>query len=78
MEVKSKPINFEKKQISSTVKDLLKKLLKEKPEERIGYDCTLNLFKHEFFKENEDLVIRVIKGEAHYKNLRYHPPASIP
>lgn len=37
MEIKNKPINFEKKQISNTVKDLLKKLLKEKPEERIGY-----------------------------------------
>ena len=36
-EMKNKPINFEKKQIRNTVKDLLKKMLKDKPEERIGY-----------------------------------------
>jgi serine/threonine protein kinase len=49
-EMKGKPINYEKKSLSNTVKDLIKKLLKDKPEERLGYDSSLELFRHEFFK----------------------------
>ena len=30
-EIKSKPINFQKKSLSTTVRDLLKKLLKDRP-----------------------------------------------
>lgn len=74
IEMKNKAISFDKKQFSSTVKDLLKKLMKEKPEERLGNDSTLNLFKHDFFKENEDLVKKIIKGENHLKNIRYVAP----
>jgi len=48
--MKGKPINYEKKSLSNTVKDLIKKLLKDKPEERLGYDSSLELFRHEFFK----------------------------
>jgi hypothetical protein len=39
--MKGKTINFDKKSINNTVRDLLKKFLKEKPEERIGYDSSL-------------------------------------
>ena len=42
--MKNKPINFEKKQFSMILRDLLKKMLKERPEERIGYEITLALF----------------------------------
>ena len=75
-EMKNKPINFQKKQISNTVKDLLKKMLKERPEERIGYQCSLDIFRHQFFKEHQDLVEKVIKGQAHIKYLKYADPPS--
>jgi hypothetical protein len=39
--MKSKNINFDKKSLSNTVKDILKKMLKEKPEERLGYESSL-------------------------------------
>lgn len=78
IEMKNKSINFEKKQFSSTVKDLLKKLLREKPEDRLGYEATLNLFRHNFFKENEDLVRKIIKGDSHIKNIRFSHPVGIP
>ena len=72
--MKNKPINFEKKQISNTVRDLLKKLLKEKPEERLGFDSSLEIFRHEFFKENEDLVHMIVSGNPRMKSLKYSPP----
>ena len=72
--MKNKPINFEKKQISNTVRDLLKKLLKEKPEERIGYESSLEIFKHDFFKENEDLVHIIVSGTPRMKSLNYSQP----
>jgi hypothetical protein len=75
--MKNKPINFEKKQLSNTVKDMLKKMLKERPSERLGFGSSLEIFRHEFFKDNEDLVQDVIKGSTHLKNIRYSPPSRL-
>ena len=75
--MKNKPINFEKKQFSMILRDLLKKMLKERPEERIGYESSLELFRHEFFKENEDLVHEIIKGNCYLKSIKFHSPKAL-
>ena len=35
--------------------------MKKNPEERLGYEDTLHIFKHKFFEKYQDLVISIIE-----------------
>jgi hypothetical protein len=49
-------------------------MLKEKPEERIGFESSLDIFKHEFFKENEDIINAMMRNNVGISALKYHEP----
>lgn len=77
-EIKTRPVLIEKKALYPNTRDLIKKLMAQNPQDRLGARNSLEIFGHEFFKENEDLMLGIFRHERSVlKHLRFAMPEKL-
>lgn len=61
-EIKDRKVSFDIEGVDPITKDLVRRLMEKDPKKRIGFEDSCQIFKHGFFKENSEIVMKVLKN----------------